>query len=55
MMIRSDSSKAEFHRFELTFSIIAEAHFGLSETNCVFSLANAIKLFQLSLVDTLWI
>lgn len=38
-----------------TFSIIAEAHFGLSKTDCVFPLANAIELFQLSLVDTLYI
>ena len=38
-----------------TFPIIAEAHFSLSESDCVFPLANAIKLFQLSLVDTLYI
>ena len=37
----------------LTFSIVAEAHFSLSETNCVFPLANAIELFQLSLIDAL--
>ena len=41
--------------FLLTFAIIAEAHFGLSETDCVFPLANTIELFQLSLVDTLCI
>ena len=39
----------------LAFSIIAKAHFGLSETDCVFPLANAIELFQLGLVDTLYI
>lgn len=39
--------------FLLTFTVIAEAHFSLSETNCVFSLANAIELFQLSLVNAL--
>lgn len=41
--------------FLLAFSIIAEAHFGLSETNCVFPLANAIKLFQLGLVNALYV
>ena len=39
----------------LTFSIIAEAHFGLSMTDCVFPLANAVELFQLSLINTLYI
>ena len=37
----------------LTFSIIAETHFGLSKTNGILSLADAIKFFQLSLVDAL--
>lgn len=36
-----------------TFSIIAEAHLGLAEANCVFSLAHAIELLQLTLVYTL--
>lgn len=37
----------------LTFSVIAEAHLGLAETNCVFSLGNAIELLKLYLGDTL--
>lgn len=37
----------------LTFSIVAEAHFSLAKTNCVFALANAIELLKLGLIDTL--
>jgi hypothetical protein len=36
-----------------TFSIIAEAHLGLHETNCIFPLANAIELLKLCLVNAL--
>jgi hypothetical protein len=37
----------------LTLSIVAEAHLGLAEADCVLSLANAIELLELGLVDTL--
>lgn len=37
----------------LTFSIIAEAHSGLAEADCVFPLSDAIELFEFSLVDAL--
>ncbi len=37
----------------LTFSIIAEAHLGLSKPDCVFPLTDAIKFLELSLVNTL--
>jgi hypothetical protein len=37
-----------------TFPIIAEAHLGLAKTNGVFALTNAIELFQVLLVDTLF-
>lgn len=36
-----------------TFSIITETHLSLSQTNCVFSLANAIELLELRLINTL--
>lgn len=35
------------------FSVVAEAHLGLSETNGIFSGANAIELLKLCLIDTL--
>jgi hypothetical protein len=37
----------------LTFSVVAEAHLGLAETNGVLALADAIELFELCLVDAL--
>jgi hypothetical protein len=37
----------------LTFSVVAEAHLGLAETNGVFALADAIELLELCLVDAL--
>ena len=36
-----------------TFSVIAEAHLGLAETNCVFALRDAIELLKFGLVDAL--
>jgi hypothetical protein len=36
-----------------TFAVIAEAHLGLSKTNCILSLTNAIVLLKLCLVETL--
>ena len=36
-----------------TFSIITKAHLGLSKTNCVLPLTNAIEFLKLGLVDTL--
>lgn len=45
-------NRAQMH-LTRTFSVIAEAHLGLSKTNCVFPLTNAIELFQLDLVDAL--
>jgi hypothetical protein len=39
----------------LTFAVIAEAHFGLAQANCVFSGADAIEFLELGLVDTLWV
>ena len=36
-----------------TFSVIAEAHLGLAETNCVFALRDAIELLEFGLVDAL--
>jgi hypothetical protein len=36
-----------------TFAVIAEAHLGLSKTNCVLPLTNAIMLFKICLVETL--
>jgi hypothetical protein len=47
-------SKADKLQAFLTFPIITEAHLGLSKTNCVFSLANAIEFLELCLVDALW-
>jgi hypothetical protein len=40
-------------RMSLTFSVVAEAHLGLAETNGVFALADAIELLELCLVDAL--
>jgi hypothetical protein len=37
----------------LTFPVITEAHLGLSKTNCVFPLANAIELLKLGLGNAL--
>ena len=37
----------------LTFSVVAEAHLGLAETNGVLALADAIELLELGLVDAL--
>lgn len=37
----------------LTFSVVAEAHLGLTEANGVFALADAIELLELCLVDAL--
>ena len=37
----------------LTFSVVAEAHLGLAETNGVLAGADAIKLLELCLVDAL--
>ena len=36
-----------------TFSVIAKAHLCLAETNCVFSAADTVELFQLGLLDIL--
>ena len=36
-----------------TFSIVTEAHFGLSQANCILALAHAIEFLKLSLIDTL--
>ena len=36
-----------------TFSVIAEAHTLLAETNRVLALANAVELLKLCLIDTL--
>ena len=38
-----------------TFSIITEAHPSLSKANGVFSLRDAIELFQLGLFNTLYV
>ena len=38
---------------KLTFSIVAEAHLGLTEANGVFACANAIELLQFRLVNAL--
>jgi len=40
--------------FKRTFTVIAEAHLGLSKANCVFSRTYAIELLKLGLVDTLY-
>lgn len=40
------------HRFR-TFSVVAEAHLGLTQTDRVLALADAIELFKLGLVDAL--
>jgi len=37
----------------LTFPVVTEAHLGLSKTNGIFSLTDAIELLQLGLVNTL--
>jgi len=37
----------------LTFPVVTEAHLGLSKTNGVFSLTDAIELLQLGLINTL--
>jgi hypothetical protein len=37
----------------LTFSVVAEAHLGLAETNGVLAGADAIELLELCLVDAL--
>ena len=36
-----------------TLAVITEAHLGLTQTNCVFSLAYTIEFLQLGLVNTL--
>jgi hypothetical protein len=36
-----------------TFSVVAERHLCLAKADGVFTLANAIELFQLSLIDAL--
>ena len=41
-------------KFAHTFTVITEAHLGLAKTNGVLALTNAIELFELSLVNTLW-
>lgn len=38
-----------------TFSVIAEAHLGLAEADCIFPLADAIELLELGLIDALHI
>lgn len=42
------------HVEKLTLTIIAEAHLGLTETNCVFASADAIELFELALLNILY-
>lgn len=37
----------------LTFSIVTEAHLGLTQTDGILPLANAIELLELDLVDAL--
>ncbi len=37
----------------LTFSVVTEAHLGLTETDGVLPLTDAIEFFQVCLVDTL--
>jgi hypothetical protein len=37
----------------LTLSVITEAHLGLAKADCVLSLANAIELLELGLVNAL--
>ena len=37
----------------LTFSVVAKAHLGLAEADCVLSSGNAIELLKLSLVNAL--
>jgi hypothetical protein len=37
----------------LAFSVVAEAHFGLSEANGIFSLADTVEFLQICLIDTL--
>ena len=37
----------------LTLSVITEAHLGLAKADCVLSLANAIELLKLGLVNAL--
>ena len=36
-----------------TLSVVAEAHLGLAETNCILPLANAIEFLEFCLVDAL--
>ena len=36
-----------------TFTVITEAHLGLTKANGVFAFAHAIELLELALVDTL--
>lgn len=36
-----------------TFSVVTEAHLGLTKTNCVFASANAIELLEFCLIDAL--
>jgi hypothetical protein len=38
---------------EHTFSIVAEGHSSLSQTNCVFALCDAIEFLEISLVNAL--
>jgi hypothetical protein len=39
--------------FSLTFTVVAEGHLGLAETDGVLSSADAIELLELGLVDVL--
>ena len=41
------------HILVLTFSVIAEAHLGLTKTNGVFPLTDSIEFFEFFLVDAL--
>jgi hypothetical protein len=39
--------------YQIIFSIVAEAHLSLAQTDCVFALADAVNSFKLCLVDAL--
>jgi len=41
------------HRRVCTFTVIAEAHFCLAKADGVFSLADAVELLELCLIDAL--
>lgn len=51
-LLKRKGSSANCASF-LTFTVIAESHLGLAETNSVFASADAIELFELGLLNVL--